>query len=232
MGLLYLLHNPNLEDPISDLFSSDMTEAEFRKKLEKVMQGDIQDLLDDGYDIEQDAFKEAQEAFNNTKQCEWDVLAEASKVGWAYTLEQEPWKTEIEMCDDEAYIHMQIQIENNRTQFQNIVQNATSHTKLRTNYAYGKSSLHRCNSIATPYGLADALNYVSPNKDTVLSWCALLGNATNKKIRNEEDMDCTPPGSSVSHVPTEPQSLCCSLWQPFYTTDGLGKRVLRRTLSF
>ena len=228
MSLLFLLYNPNLDDPLSEM-PEDMDEEEFKKAQQKILNGDMEELEED-YDLEKDQLSGPREAYNELQQCEWDVLAEAAKVAWAYNLEQEKWQDEMKLFEQEEKERKLKQIENNKAQFESSAPNtSTAPSALqRTDFAFGKSSLQRCSTVTAPVGQANALNFIAPNKDAVLSWCPVPRKVTDSMITEEEDMDCTP-APTESQVPTEePSGLS---WQPFCKTDRFDKPVLQRILT-
>ena len=229
MGLLFLLYNPNISDPLSGMIPRDMPQEDFKNNQVKIMQGEKVNELFEGYNLEENTFKDAQEAYNDMEQCEWDVLAEAAKVAWEYNLEQEKWQEEMKLFEKEEQERKEEQIKANKEQFESEAASAPSRIVQRTDFAFGKSSLQRCSTVTAPCGQANALNFIAPNKDAVLSWCPVPGNGTDSTIREEEDMDYTPPPHTESKVPTEQPS--CLSWQPFCKTDRFDKPVFQRTLT-
>ena len=120
MSLLFLLYNPNLDDPLE--MPEDMDEEEFKKAQQQILNGDMKKLAED-YDLKEKLFSGPQEAYNELQQCEWDVLAEAAKVAWAYNLEQEKWQEEMKLFEQQEKEQKQKQIENNKAQFESSIAN-------------------------------------------------------------------------------------------------------------
>ena len=234
MSLLFLLYNPNVSDPLTELIDPEMKEEDFLRIQADVMNGDVHALVEDtdfelGY-----TFTGAKEKYNELDPVEWDVLAMAAKAEWSHKLEQEQWQKE--MKDFEVQQHEELlrkeqeeserkqkQIDANNGRFQASVRDNIHPARLQVNHAFGKSSLQRCTTVTAPCGQAQVLNFMPPKRDTVNNWFSAMDSETvNGAVNEEEDMDCTPP--SVAKV----QELS---WQPFCKTDRFERPALHRTFT-
>ena len=232
MSILFLLYNPNLDDPLSG-FTADGTMQGLEKIQKDIMKGDTEAILKNhNLDEKDDVFDTAQEAYQGLLQCEWDALTEAANVAWEHTLEQEKWQKEIKREEEQIKedIWARCKPKQNSTQ-----------TPQSRNYAFGRSSLQRGNTVTVSCGQASTLDFVAPNKDTVLSWRqedalknAVLSKTDGTEIE-EEDMDCTQVPdtfSDFSHTSRDGNSYPVSFsWQPLCVTDSFNTPALRKTFS-
>ena len=184
------------------------------------MEGGMDQAMEDYYDISQDTFKEAREAYEGLQQCEWDVLREAAKVAWRYNLEEdEYWVNEVDLWEKDEKERRR---KENLLKFDQTVEDrkaaAQKASEQRENQAAGKPSLQRCKTITAPHKLAAALNFSPPDRSTLLAW---------SQCGEEDIMDCTPPPVPQSHD----QSPSCLSVQPSCKSDVLDKPVLQRMFT-
>ena len=165
MSLLFLFYNPNVDDPLSGMVS-DMSEEDFYKNHEKIMNGDMEELMDE-FDIEENLFDDAKDRFKDLRPEEWDVLARAAKVAWSYQLEQEKWQTEVKEWEVKE---QERKISENRMKFEDTVSANEPSTSVRVDHAFGKSSLQRCMTVTAPCGQANMLSFVPPQINTIQGW--------------------------------------------------------------
>lgn len=105
MSIMFVLYNPNIDDPISNMVPrGERTVNALESIQDRIMKKGAKELLEE-FRLEEDTFRQAQEAYEDLQQCEWDVLAEATTVAWSYKLEQEEWQSEIRQAEKEEKDH-------------------------------------------------------------------------------------------------------------------------------